>query len=176
MLLAAASAAVTDIPQRSALTVGFVAVFALALLGMRRGWNKKARIQAELVQPHEIPDSFVATTRIEGRFIATTAAGAWLTRVVAHSLGVPSRATLEPGVEGIAVRREGAPSFFIPWHELSAVRTDRAIAGRAFERDGIAVITWKLGDVALDSGFRADTVEGNLEVLKIDKVKQENGS
>jgi hypothetical protein len=66
---------------------------------------------------------------------------------------------------GIALVREGSQSFFIPASDVTGIRVDRAIAGRAFEDDGIAVLTWMLGDVEIDSGFRADKTEAHLEFL-----------
>ena len=37
----------------------------------------------------------------------------------------------------------------------SAVRLERGIAGAVYEEGGVVVVTWALGDVAVDTGFRA---------------------
>jgi len=173
-LLAAASAPVTNIPQRAVLVVIFIAVIALAVFMMRRAWLAKLETQAEIAEPLAIPENFAATHRVEGRYLASSAASAWLTRITVHQLGVPSRATLLWSDAGVVVERPSSRSFFIPRVDLVAVRPDRAIAGRAFEKDGIAVLTWKLGDIFVDSGFRADSLEGHLEVVKM-MSKQESG-
>jgi hypothetical protein len=38
----------------------------------------------------------------------------------------------------------------------------RGIAGKAYERDGVLIITWDLGGRLVDSGFRADVAEEQL--------------
>jgi hypothetical protein len=45
------------------------------------------------------------------------------------------------------------------------VRSGRGIAGSVFERDGIVIVTWRLGDSLLDSGIRADTADQHVELL-----------
>jgi hypothetical protein len=38
----------------------------------------------------------------------------------------------------------------------------RGIAGKAYERDGVLIITWDLGGRLVDTGFRADVAEEQL--------------
>ena len=59
--------------------------------------------------------------------------------------------------------------FLVLRNEIIDVRADRAIAGRAFERDGLVVVTWKLGDVFIDSGFRFDKADQQVEFLNLMK-------
>jgi hypothetical protein len=165
---------VTNIPERAVLVMVFIAVVALAVFMMRRAWLAKLAVQSEIVEPSAVPSNFVAVHRVEGRYLASSAASAWLTRITVHQLGVPSRAALLWSDAGVVVERPSSRSFFIPRVELVSVRADRAIAGRAFEKDGIAVLTWKLGEIFVDSGFRADSLEGHLEVVKM-MSKQESG-
>lgn len=174
-MIFAQSAAVTNAPLRTALVIAFVVVFALALVMMRRSWLKKKAAQAHIATPLDIPSDFDASFAVEGRFLATSTTGDWLTRITVHTLGVPSRAIVRWGRTGIAVDRPSELSFFVPWADVIAVRSDRAIAGRAFEKDGIAVITIKLGDAFVEFGFRADAVDGHMEVLKM-MAKQESGA
>ena len=156
---------VTNWPERIALTLLTVG-FALAMFTlMRLGWKNKLRTQNEVAEPLKIPADFVALRSYNGRYLASTAAGAWLTRIVVHELGVPSRCKLQVGENGLAFLREGARSFYVPNRDALSTRADRAIAGRAFERDGIAVLTWKLGEIEIDSGFRADSVDEHLKFL-----------
>ncbi|MEY4323011.1 MAG: hypothetical protein RL410_792 [Actinomycetota bacterium] len=166
---------VTNWPERIALTLAVVGFFVGAVLLMRRSWQKRATAQSGITAPSFVPADFTPDFTVQGRYLASTAAGAWLTRIVAHQLGVPARCELAVGRDGIAFNREGAQPFFVPRSDLVDVRVDRAIAGRAFEKDGIAVITWRLGDVFVDSGFRADTGEGHMQVIKM-MVKQESGA
>ncbi len=149
--------------------------FSIALLLMRRSWSRRASMQSGIAAPQSVPSEFVADFTVQGRYLASTAAGAWLTRIVAHNLGAPARCELAIGRDGIAVYRDGAEPVFISRADVVDVRADRAIAGRAIEKDGIAVITWRLGDVFIDSGFRADSGEGHSELIKM-MVKQESGA
>ena len=166
-MILAQSAPVTNIPERALLVVAFVAIVVLAVALMRRAWLAKQRIQSEIVEPAGVPQDFVAVHRVAGRYLASSAASAWLTRITVHSLGIPSRAELQWSEAGVVVHRPSSRSFFIPKVDVIGVRSDRAIAGRAFEKDGIVIVTWKLGDVFVDSGFRADSVEGHMEVVKM---------
>jgi hypothetical protein len=160
-----AATEVTNWPERLVLTFLVVAM-TLGVFGlMRWGWNNKKKVQAGLETPFSIPADFVAQRIYPGRYLASTAAGAWLTRIAVHDLGVPSRVEIGFSDAGIALVREGSQSFFIPASDVTGIRVDRAIAGRAFEDDGIAVLTWMLGDVEIDSGFRADKTEAHLEFL-----------
>jgi hypothetical protein len=163
---------VTNWPERLALTFLVIAM-TLGVFGlMRWGWNNKKKIQAELETPHEIPADFVAERIFAGRYLASTAAGAWLTRIAVHDLGVPSRVVIGVAEAGMSFARDGARSFFIPASDVTGIRVDRAIAGRAFEDDGIAVVTWMLGGIEIDSGFRADKTESHLEFLN-EKIGQQ---
>lgn len=164
---------VTNWPLRILLTIGTIG-FMFAMFGlMWLGWKKKQSVQAEIAEPMAIPADFKAVNVYAGRYLASTAAGAWLTRIVSHELGVPSRARLLIGEAGIAVEREGAKSFFIPLSDLIGIRPDRAIAGKAYEKDGIAVITWNLAGIEIDSGFRADKVAEHLDLLAV-SIKEGN--
>jgi len=45
------------------------------------------------------------------------------------------------------------------------VRADRGVAGTVRSKDGMVVITWRLGDRVLDTGFRADAATDHASVL-----------
>jgi hypothetical protein len=55
--------------------------------------------------------------------------------------------------------REGEPDFFIATSDITAVRLDRGIAGEVYEAGSVLIVTWQLGDVLLDSGFRAQQTD-----------------
>jgi len=166
--LAAQSAPVTQWPLRL-LLVGLVfAVIMLVLLAMRRGWRNRARRQDELPSPG---DSAPATWSPEGDpltglYLGSTSAGDWLDRIGVHEMGVRSRAEFEVGCEGIWLRRTGARDVFIPRADLRGVRLERGIAGKAFERDGVVVLTWELGGRLIDTGFRADIADDQAQALE----------
>jgi len=169
------SAAVTNIPERMTLVAAMILVIVLAVWSMRKSWQRKQADQVAVVAPDGIPTDFESTMSIDGRYLAASYSGDWLSRVVVHEMGVPSRCTLAWNADGVAVQRPTSRSFFVTWSDVVDVRADRVIAGRAFERDGIAVLSIRLGATAVDVGFRADSTEGHLEVLAM-KKKQESGA
>lgn len=135
-------------------------IVALAYAGMWRGWRNRAARQSDLPEPIWAEGGDVgnggAEQSVAGTYVSTTSAGQWLDRVTAYGLGSLSRVSVGTRGDGLAVVREGAPSFLIPADDLSGVRRERGIAGKVRERDGLVVITWKLGSAELDTGIRPD--------------------
>lgn len=158
---APASAPVTQWPLRILLVLVVFALIALVLVAMRAGWRRRARLQVDVAEPLLPPDTMgePAFGRVTGVFVGSTSHGDWLDRIVVHDLGVRSRASAEVGREGVAVRRQGARDVLIPAACVRAAGMARGIAGKAYERDGVLVITWDLGGRLVDTGFRADDAE-----------------
>lgn len=153
-------AQVTNWPVRIALVAVMVAVIAATLWAMSRGWRARQRRQADVPAPHPLPDEAGAETEaVTGLYVGTAMSGDWLDRIAVHGLGVRSRAAVTLTGTGIAMRRDGAPSFLIPEADIVGVRTDRGVAGTVRAKDSIIVITWRLGPRLVDTGFRAD--DGN---------------
>lgn len=169
VLLAAerASAPVTNWPARLALTAGVVATVLLATWLMRRGWQHRGQRQADLpALPAVPPDPGpVSAGPFEGRYLGSTIAGSWLDRVVADGLGAPSRCRLAVHHDGVLLAREGAADLFVPRADLTGVRLDKGIAGRAYGDDGVVVLTWRLGTQELDSGVRLAGADRRAEAL-----------
>jgi hypothetical protein len=147
-------------------------VIVLALFGMWRGWKNKAKRQERIPQPPSIPtgDVISLTAAIEGTYLASTTADQWLDRIVVHSLGVPSKAFVTVRADGVAVEREGEPDFFVPLPAMTSVRLDRGIAGEVYEAGSVLILSWKLGDAALDSGFRAQKTDDQIALAKAIKT------
>ena len=145
-----------------------IAVIALILWGMRRGWVARMRRQSGVSAPAPAPDELAAPLAgpITGRYLGSVNAGDWLDRIVVHGLGVRSSADLEVDESGILLRRRGAVSIFIRSTDVRAVRADRGIAGRVYERGGVLVITWDLDGRLVDSGFRADVGDEQVAMLE----------
>ena len=134
-----------------------VVLLALAYLGMWLGWRKRAR-------KHDLPPLVPAPTVAElpaakleagARYFGTTVSGDWLDRVVAQGLGPRSMARLRLSTEGLDVIRVGG-SFRIPVEALRGARSDQGVAGKVVPPQGVLVVTWKHGDLVLDSGFRLE--------------------
>jgi hypothetical protein len=49
--------------------------------------------------------------------------------------------------------------------DVAGLRVDRGVAGTVKAKDSVVVITWRLGDAVVDTGFRADESAGHRAVL-----------
>jgi len=132
----------------------------LAYLGMWRGWKARASRQADLPTLPAVVEapSVLPSGPVEGWYVGTSAAGpgtAWLDRVVVHGLGRRSTAVVDVTSAGVRIDRDHEDTVFIPAARLRDVRRDRAVAGKvSFERDGLLVLSWQLGERRLDTGLR----------------------
>ena len=58
---------------------------------------------------------------------------------------------------GILLQRRGAAPLWIPDESITAIRTERAIAGKVLTHDGILAIRWRLpSGTEIDTGFRGN--------------------
>jgi hypothetical protein len=126
---------------------------------MIRGWRRRSQRQAELIgtvpeMPDEVGPAIIST---RGIYVGSTLAPRWNDRITAGDLGFRSRAVLTRYPEGIIVQRTRARPIWIPQESITAIRTERGIAGKVAARNGILAIRWRLpSGVEIDSGFRAN--------------------
>ncbi|PZT74004.1 MULTISPECIES: PH-like domain-containing protein [unclassified Streptomyces] len=157
------SAEVTDWSARISWVIGLVVLVVFVYWLMRQGWKWRGNLQSDLPAPASTPDGFADGSAdgekpltLTGRYHASTTAGQWLDRIVAHGLGTRSRVELTLTAEGLDVVRPGAAGFFVPAADLRGARTEKALAGKVLPEGGLLVVTWALGDQLIDSGFRSD--------------------
>lgn len=130
------------------------------------GWRRRVRRQADLPAPTAVPEQLSEPREdFEGTYVVTTRAGDRLDRVAAHGLGVRGNALLSVGADGVAVLREGSPSFFVAASELRQVGTTSNMVGKAVETDGIVVLRYEHGGVGFDTGFRTRYHERKTTLL-----------
>ncbi len=147
---------------RALLVLLVVALIGLSLWGMRRGWANRATRQAGVPEPAERPDDHGALGRpVPGLFMGTSTHGDWLDRIVIADLGTRSRCELSWGATGLWFDRVGARGLFIPTSDVVGVRLDQGVAATVRAKDSVIVVTWRLGDAAVDTGFRADDAHGH---------------
>lgn len=158
----AESAPVTQWGMRLLLSAVVVAVIALAIWGMRRGWEQRARRQADVPVPAAPPADLPPADAVPGLYVATTSAGDLLDRIVAHGLGNRGRADLYVRSEGVLIDRVGEPSVWIPRESLRDVRLGTGQAQKAFEAGGLILVRWELGPREVETGFRADDPEAHV--------------
>ena len=82
--------------------------------------------------------------------------------------------------EGILVERIRASPIWIPQESISAIRTERGIAGKVAARNGILAIRWRLpSGIEIDTGFRAnnrDEYDGWLEEAAVRRSQRDDES
>ena len=143
---------------RTLLTLGLLLAFLGCLALMRRGWQRRAARQAGLPGLAEPPATLGpdVVAPLVGLYLGTTESGAWLDRIAAQGLGGRAAARLRLVPEGIVVVREGSPNGFIPRADVLRAEVTEAQAGKWIGEGGVLLLTWRLGGIEVDSGFRAD--------------------
>ena len=135
-------------------------VIAVAIQAMMRGWRHRAERQAVLIgglpsMPDTVGPAIVPATK--GLYVGCTLAPHWNDRVAAGDLGYRAKAVLTRYPEGIMLQRTGASPIWIPDDSITAIRAERALAGKAMTHEGILAIRWRLpSGTEIDTGFRAD--------------------
>ncbi len=127
---------------------------------MLRGWLHRAQRQAEMIGslpalPDTVGPAIILATK--GLYVGSTIAPSWQDRIAVGDLGFRSKAVLTRYPEGIMMQRTGASPIWIPDESITAIRTERGIAGKALTHDGILAIRWTLpSGTEIDTGFRGD--------------------
>jgi hypothetical protein len=136
-----------------------VVLIAVIIQLMMRGWRRRGEHQTELIGSlPDVPDTVgeaIVSTR--GLYVGSTLAPAWNERITAGDLGYRSKAVLTRYPEGIMLERVHAKPIWIPQESITAIRTERGIAGKVAARIGILAIRWRVPlGVEIDTGFRAN--------------------
>ena len=144
--------------ERVLLTLGTLAFAALCYALMYRGWRNRQRRQGDLPPPPPVPDDPgpVVVGAVRGLFVGTTSESDWLDRIAVHSLADRAAGWLVLHGSGVRVEREGLPDLWLPYEIVTDAETGDALAGKVVGRDGLLLLTWRLGNRVLLSGFRAD--------------------
>ncbi len=148
------SAPVTHWTGRILLTLLVLAVLSGIYWLMWRGWKNRAARQSDLpVPPSGAPEGSEFGEAVEGVYASTTTHGDWLDRIAVHGLGVRSNAWVRVGKAGVLFEREAAPDVFVPLEDVEGVQAAPGIAGMVTGGDGLVLLTWRLGDKTVDTGF-----------------------
>lgn len=135
-------------------------VIALLITLMLRGWKRRALRQVELIgKLPALPDAVgpALAGPIKGLYVGSTLAPSWQDRIAVGDLGFRTKAVLTRYPEGIMMQRSGVTPIWIPDDSITAIRTERGIAGKALTHEGILAIRWKLATgTEIDTGFRGD--------------------
>ena len=153
--------------DRALLTGGMLLAVALLCLLMLRGWRSRQRRQGQVPAPPEPPyeQGEPLLPAVAGLFVGTTFAGDWLDRVAVHDLGHRAAGWLVVATDGVHVEREGVRDLYLPYAQLESVALGDALAGKVVGRDGMLLLTWRLGDRVVTSGFRADDHDEHRRIV-----------
>lgn len=145
-------------PDRVLLTLGVLAFAGVMYLLMLKGWRGRQRRQGDLPPPPVLPDvaGSVLVGATPGLFVGTVMAGDWLDRVAVHQLSDRSAGWLTVRSDGVVVEREGAADLYLPYDGIEDAGLGDALAGKVVGREGLLILTWRLGGHTLQSAFRAD--------------------
>lgn len=137
-----------------------VVLAGFAIRQMLKGWMHRVQRQAGAVGllpalPDTVGPAIVSATK--GLYVGSTLAPSWQDRIAVGSLGFRSKAVMTRYPEGIMLQLTGGSPIWIPDESITAIRTERAIAGKVLTYDGILAIRWRLpSGTGIDTGFRSD--------------------
>lgn len=146
-----------------------VVVLAVVIQLMMRGWRHRAEAQVDLIgELPALPDALGAPeVTTHGLYVGCTLSPAWNDRVAVGDLGYRSKAILIRYPEGILVERIRAQPIWIPQESITAIRTERGVAGKVAARNGILAIRWRLpSGTEIDTGFRANNRDEYMNWLE----------
>ncbi|EQD84740.1 hypothetical protein [Saccharopolyspora erythraea] len=152
--------------ERLLWVLGMLALAALVFFGMRRGWVNRARRQAaELPGFPEAPEDAGAEllAAATGMYVDTTTAGDWQDRIAVGDVGHRANGTVHLHRSGLRIDRDGASPLWIPAASVQDARVDHKLANKVVPGAGLLVVTWRLGERSLDTGFRCDDKEVHNE-------------
>ncbi|GAA1338490.1 hypothetical protein [Arthrobacter roseus] len=157
-----------------ALSVGLIV---LIFFMIWRGWRGRAARQSDVGPLPAVPaDGGAQLCEVEGQYVVSTTSGDWLDRIAVHGLGAKSQAVAVVLTSGIHFVRTGAPDVFIPVNAIAAVHCSSGMAGKFVEKDGLVIVSWRLGEHLLDTGFRTrHAMERNTLRDAIESIFQDEG-
>lgn len=142
------------------------ALILLAFAGMALGWRARRRRQSELDAATPVPEDLGSPTHVDDLlYVATTLAERPLERVAVARLGVRGRAEVGVHPEGVVLAIRGTEPVLLPTPRLIAAGLGTYAVDRVVERDGLVVITWRLGDTEVDTYLRAASGERKQALL-----------
>ncbi len=146
--------------ERMLIVAGLLAFWALMVLLMYRGWKNRAKRQSARIGALPAIPTDLGAQVLEpatGLYVGSTIAPSWQDRIAVGDLGFRASAELTRFERGILLERTGAEPMWIPGPAISAVRTERGLAGKVMTEGGLLVIRWKLpSGTEIETGFRAD--------------------
>lgn len=119
-------------------------------------WVRRTRRDSALTAPiGEAPADAIVTGLFDGFYVATTAHDAPLERLAIRGLGFRSRAAITVMSAGVALDLTGQPRMFVPLADIEGVDRATVAIDRVVEPGGLVRLSWRIGDVTVDTFLRA---------------------
>ncbi|WP_193554079.1 PH-like domain-containing protein [Rothia uropygialis] len=148
--------------------ISSVVLAVLVVLLITWGWRSRANRQSGIADIPEVPrelDGATAEFACDVQYVCTTTAGDWLDRIAVHGLGMKSNGNALVYPSGLIVTRDGARDLWIPREDIEVLRRESGMAGKFVEKNGLAVISWRLGDRLVDTGLRTRAAAHTPELM-----------
>ncbi|MFW0790487.1 transporter [Gordonia sp. CPCC 205333] len=145
------------------IVIAVLALWLLLIILVLRGWRNRGRRQEVSigqfpVAPDDLGDAVIGPH--SGLYVGSTLAPSWQNRVAVGDYGDRATTDLVGYEAGILFRRRGATEIWVPRESVTAIRTERGLAGKVMTADGLLAIRWVLpSGTEIDSGLRADDKE-----------------
>ena len=150
---------------RLVLVMAVALALGLVLISMWVGWAARQKRQRHIPEPPLLTEQWIADSSMhQGRYLGTSFADSWLTRVVVHALGTPSAASIGDSRHVVAVVRPTG-GFGIRVDDIVDVRLDKAAGGKAYSPQGVVVVGWLLGSTNVETSFRLDDVAAHPSLV-----------
>jgi hypothetical protein len=148
----------------AALTVTVCILFALLAF---RAWKKRESRQSSLFEaPMEnLPTSGELLAQAACFYVATTFSDNFLERVAGHGLGARGFSVIQVFSEGLFVKRVGERDLAISKADLVSVMFSQVTIDKAVEKDGLLVVSWLIGGVALSTHLRVNDLSDREHVF-----------
>jgi hypothetical protein len=147
-------------------TIVILLIVALVFTGLALGWRARRRRQADLPALDAPPASLGAALLVDDVFyVATTVAEAPTDRIAVRGLGFRSRAAVAVHPDGLVLSIAGQPDAFIPSTAITGIGRATWTIDRVVGRDGLVVVTWTLGDTAVDTYLKSDQPDALVGAL-----------
>lgn len=148
-----------------------LAIIALALFGMWRGWRARTRRAARLGVTFG-PATGEAVAAFGGLYVATTAHDDPLDRLPLPHLGFRSRVVVTVTTEGVALDMPAAPTLFLAAARLVGAGRATWTIDRVVERDGLVLIAWTTDDgTIVDTYLRLQSSEPDALVAAVEDLR-----
>lgn len=148
-----------------------LAIVALALFGMWRGWRARAKRAAHLVVPFG-PAEGQEVAAFGGLYVATTAHDQPLERLVLPHLGFRSKVVVTVTTEGVALDMPAAPTLFLATARLVGAGRATWTIDRVVERDGLVLVAWTTDDgTIVDTYLRLQSSDPDALVAAIEDLR-----